>query len=162
MRFLFSFLVLFSAMQIALTQSGDSTVEQLLIDHITVAPAGHLIGALYPEDGVRAIGRRLVSSRARLNVRPGCEGIELYLLMIAGVLAFPASWRHRLVGLAVGVSAAFALNQLRMLALYTAARDYGEYFDLMHAYLAPITAVALLMVVFGVWVSRVAAGPEAT
>lgn len=158
-RFLAVFLTLFSVMQLALLRAEDTAAERVLIDAMTVAPAGQLLAVLYPDDRVRTAGRKIISSEARLTVRPGCEGTELYLLLIAAVLAFPASWRKRLTGVAAGLLVAFLLNQTRLLALYIALRDHGRHFELMHAYVTPVAAVALLVIAFVYWSSRAAATP---
>jgi exosortase/archaeosortase family protein len=88
---------------------------------------------------------------------PGCEGTELFVLLIAGVLAFPASWPAKLRGLALGLTLAFALNQLRVIGLYAVVRDHASAFDLVHGFVAPTALVVALGAYFWSWSGRAAA-----
>src|SRR5882724_7706310 len=47
-------------------------------------------------------GTIIQSSRFAVNIRNGCNGVEAMLIFLAAVLAFPASWRARLLGLGLG------------------------------------------------------------
>jgi exosortase family protein XrtM len=92
----------------------------------------------------------------RLNILPGCEGTELFFLLIAGVIAFPATWRAKLAGLALGLPLVFALNVVRVAGLYVTVRDFPAQFELVHGYVAPTAFVALLGVFFLVWSAHAA------
>ena len=67
--------------------------------------------------------------------------IVLFLLLCAGVLAFPARWSAKLWGLLAGLPLAFVLNQLRVVLLYAVVRDHSSQFELIHAYIAPTAFV---------------------
>lgn len=154
LRFLGVFAAVFAALQYGMLKSENTAVERLLIDRATVSVAAAFADRVFPDDQVRAIGHMLVSSRARLNVLRGCEGTDLLFLVIAGVVAFPASWRSRLPALAGGIALAYSLNQLRILALYYTLRDARQYFELMHAYLAPTAAIVAIALFFWSWTAR--------
>jgi len=148
-RFVALFALLFGALQLALVKTRAPVADWLV-----AAPAGWALARALPEDRVAVRANEVYSARVRLNVLPGCEGTELFFLLIAGVLAFPASWRAKLAGLALGLPLVFALNVLRVGALYVTVRDFPEQFELVHGYVAPTAFVALLGVFFWGWTAR--------
>ena len=148
------FVAIFAALQFGMLKTEGTAMERLLIDHATVGVAAAFTALVFPHDQVRAEGPALVSSRVRLNVLRGCEGTDLLFLVIAGTLAFPASWRSRLLALAGGAVLAYSLNQLRILALYYTIREARDYFELVHAYLAPTLLIVLIALYFWSWTLR--------
>jgi len=145
-RFLAVFVAIFTLLQLAAVTSRD-----YVADWLVAWPARFTLGALYPDDGVVVVANRIESQHVRLNILPGCEGTELFILLIAGVLAYPAGLRAKLRGLSLGLPLAFALNQLRVAALYGVVRDEPNLFDLVHGYLAPTALVVALGLYYWVW-----------
>jgi exosortase family protein XrtM len=148
------FVALFVALQGGLVAAADSATERFLIDTATVRVAAAAIQSVDPHAGVRAVGSRLDSSAARLNVLRGCEGTELYVLWIAAVLAFPASAAARATALVAGLAFAYLLNQARIIGLFYIVRDARPAFELAHGYLAPSLLVVLLALAFWWWAGR--------
>lgn len=145
------FLAIFSALQLAMIRAEGSPFERVLIDEMTVAASAALLARIYPRDDVRSSGYSIESRRVRLNVLRGCEGTQLYFLVIGGVLAIPASVRSRCTALLGGLALAYALNLGRIAALYAAARDARAQFELLHAYVAPTALVAVLALSLWLW-----------
>lgn len=150
-RFLAIFVATFTVLQLAAVTS-----RHYVSDWLVARPAELTLAAVYPDDGVVVDANRIESARVRLNILPGCEGTELFVLLIAGIAAFPAPLRAKLLGLAVGLSLAFALNQLRVVALYAVVRDHLRAFELVHGYLAPTALVVALGAYFWLWTGRAA------
>lgn len=148
------FVALFVALQGGLLVASGSAVERFLIDTATVRVAAAAIDRIDPDAGVRAVGSRLDSGAARLNVLRGCEGTELYFLWIAAVLAFPATAAARATALLVGLAFAYLLNQARIIGLFYVVRDARPAFELAHGYLAPTLLVVLLALAFWWWAGR--------
>ena len=53
-----------------------------------------------------------------ISIERGCNGIEAMIVLTAAVLAFPAPWKHRLAGLAIGFVAIQGLNLVRIISLF--------------------------------------------
>lgn len=149
-RFVVLFALLFGALQLALVRT-----QAPVADWLVAAPAGWALAHVLPGDRVAVHANEVRSVRVRLNILPGCEGTELFFLLIAGVLAFPASWSAKVAGLALGLPLVFALNVVRVAALYVTVRDFPAQFELVHAYVAPTAFVALLGVFFWWWTAHV-------
>lgn len=140
------FAALYGALQWAYQASRGAGAGRWLIDHLTVAPAAALIRALYPDDGVLAQGTRLVWPGGRMQLLAGCDGFEVLALFVPAVLVAPVSWRRGLAMLALGAALIWSLNQLRLLALYSAFRYWRDTFDALHTVWGPLV---MLSIVFG-------------
>ena len=59
------------------------------------------------DPGVVAVGKvlRSASNGFAVSIEAGCNGIEASLVLVAAVLAFPAPWRSKVVGLVAGLGA---------------------------------------------------------
>lgn len=149
-----AFTALFFAMQTWYASARGSWVEQLVIDHLTVAPAAWLINLLDPEVGVLAMGSKLRAPGGGINVLNGCEGTDVLFLLVAGLLISPLSWRARLAGALVGAALVFALNQVRVVALFYAFRADRELFGLLHGVVTPVVLIAAIAIFYMIWLRR--------
>jgi hypothetical protein len=105
LRFVALFALIFAALQLALVMTRAPVADWLV-----AAPAARTLSLAVPGDQVRARANQIYSTHVRLNVLPGCEGTELFFLLLAGVAAFPSSWRAKLVGLVLGLPLVFVLE----------------------------------------------------
>jgi exosortase/archaeosortase family protein len=151
---LLAFALLFFGLQWAYGQARGSTLERVVIEWGTVAPAVALLGTFWPELAARAIGPRIAAEGTSLNVLNGCEGTDVAFLLLAGMLLAPIGWRARLAGLAVGFVLVFALNQVRVLALFHALRADPLWFERLHGLVAPLLLVMALGLFFAGWIER--------
>jgi exosortase family protein XrtM len=156
-----AFLGLFLALQAGYSSSRGGALERLVIDQATVRTAAALIDTLSPELQVRADGPRLRAPGGGLNVLNGCEGTDVAFLLVAAMAVAPLPWRRRVLGLALGLPLVFALNQLRVLALFYAFRSDRSWFELLHGAVAPLLLVLAVGLFFIVWLNRGAARPAA-
>lgn len=136
------FLALFVGLQLLWGKHRGTAIERAIIDGATVGTAVALIDALTPAVNARAEGARIRAAGGGLNIRNGCEGLDIAFLMIAGILALPMPPKRRVTALALGILLAFALNQARVLALFYANRSDRALFELLHGTLAPVVLVA--------------------
>lgn len=70
-----------------------------------------------------------------VSIEAGCNGIEAYIVLVAAVLAFPARWHQKLVGLGAGFIAVQGLNVLRVISLFYLGQWNRAVFDFAHEYL---------------------------
>lgn len=149
-KMLLAFVVLYGAW----AALGSGAAHRLLLERAVVEPAVALVNAVSPGEAARAQGPALVSARARLSVREGCDGLDAVLLLAAAFLAAPLPWRRRLAGLALGVALVYGLNQARVVALWFALRNDRETFSLLHGFVAPAVLVAACCGFFAWWLWR--------
>ena len=73
------------------------------------------------------------------------------LLLVAAMIAFPAPWKRRLVGIVSGVGLLSVVNLLRIVALYQINIHAPRAFEFIHAEVFPLVMVVLAVGAFGVW-----------
>ena len=78
-----------------------------------------------------------------LEIDRSCLGLEIHMLFVAAVVAFPVAWRRRLAGVAIGVAVLLVLNQVRIMTLVVLAPYDERVLELGHVWVWPI----LLMVI---------------
>lgn len=96
------------------------------------------------------------SPKFTLSIAMGCDGVEATCLFLAGVLAFPTSWRARLVGLAVGVPLIQLINVARLVGLYYAGIFLPSVIEEVHIYVAQAIVIFLSTAILIYWLERVA------
>jgi len=92
-----------------------------------------------------------------IEMKDGCNGINVMILLWAAVLAFPAPWKMKALGLAAGSLMIQILNVARFISLFYLGQYSTTWFEFAHAYLWETLLILDTMVVFGLWVSRVSA-----
>jgi len=90
-----------------------------------------------------------------VEMRDGCNAINVTILLWSAVLAFPAPWKMKALGLVVGSTIVQMLNMVRFISLFYIGQYSMDWFDFAHAYLWESLLVLDTMVVFWLWVKRV-------
>jgi exosortase H (IPTLxxWG-CTERM-specific) len=87
-----------------------------------------------------------------VSIEAGCNGVEATIVLVAAILAFPASWPRRLAGLAAGIVAVQGLNVVRVISLFYLGQWNFEVFEWAHLYLWQALIMLDVLVVFLIWV----------
>jgi exosortase H (IPTLxxWG-CTERM-specific) len=90
-----------------------------------------------------------------VEMRDGCNAINVTILLWSAILAFPAPWNIKAVGLAAGSVIVQALNIVRFITLFYLGQYSMRWFDFAHGYLWESLLVLDTLVVFGLWAQRV-------
>jgi exosortase H (IPTLxxWG-CTERM-specific) len=90
-----------------------------------------------------------------VEMKDGCNGINVTVLLWAAILAFPAPWKLKAYGLAAGSLAIQLLNVTRFISLFYLGQYSAAWFEFAHAYLWETLLVLDTIVVFWLWVGRV-------
>jgi exosortase family protein XrtM len=148
------FLVIFALLMGAFEASRGTAVERLLVDDGILVPTTALIGVLAPREHIDLVGHSIRSPTSRLNVTRGCEGIEVVLLLFAGVLAFPATWQARAEGLVIGFAVAYILAVARLIALHFTLRYAPGAWEALHGLVLPLGPIVVVTLYFLHWSGR--------
>lgn len=100
--------------------------------------AGGVLGLF--ESGIVVSGANIVG-RFPMEIVRNCDAIEINILFVSAVLAFPATWRRRGIALSVGLPALVALNVLRICLLYFVGVHAPERFAVVHEQVFPLLLV---------------------
>lgn len=153
-RFALKFMVAFLVLMGAFEASRGSAFERFVVERLILAPTVAAIDLVTPGERVTLVGRTLVSpSGANLRVTRGCEGVEMFLLLIAAIIAFPASSGRRIQGLLMGALVAYALSVSRLMMLHYVLRYSPEAWEALHGFVLPLGPVVLLAIFFLRWSS---------
>ena len=90
-----------------------------------------------------------------VSIEAGCNGVEATLVLLAAMLAFPAPWKHKAVGLVIGILAVQLLNILRVISLFYLGQWNYDVFEWAHLYVWQALIMLDVLVVWLIWVRRV-------
>ena len=107
-------------------------------------------------ENVRVAGTTITSPRFGVNINNGCNGVEAMLILLASIVAFPASMKARAVGLLLGAVVVQVLNFIRIITLYLLGAYQPRLFDLFHTAVWQIVIILAAIGFFLVWSARVA------
>ena len=110
-----------------------------------------LIHFIAPLEQVSAVHNHLQSPLADLVIVRGCDGAGVLFLVMAAILAFPASLKQKLIGLLLGVAFMYTLNLVRIIGLYFVVAYHNDWFLLVHTYLAPTLFIIVACLFFAWW-----------
>jgi exosortase H (IPTLxxWG-CTERM-specific) len=106
-------------------------------------------------------GTVIQSALFAVDVKNGCNGIEAALLLVAAMLAFPASAKARAIGLAIGLAAIQGVNLVRIVSLFWLGAHRRDVFDLFHAAIWQTLLILLAVGIFLAWGKRLRRGEGA-
>jgi exosortase H (IPTLxxWG-CTERM-specific) len=109
------------------------------------------------DPSVAAHGKMLLNpySGFFVTIEAGCNGIEAALILIAAMLAFPAPWRHKAIGIAAGLLAVQALNVVRVVSLFYLGQWNAAAFEWAHLYAWQVLIMIDVLVVWLVWIRMI-------
>lgn len=94
---------------------------------------------------------RSLTNGAAVAIQPGCNGVEAVICLTAAILAFPAPWLHKLLGLVSGSVAIQLLNIVRIISLFYLLQWDRAVFEWAHLYLWQALIILDAMIIFILW-----------
>ena len=89
-----------------------------------------------------------------LDVRFGCNGLEAVMIYSIAVLAYPAHWKKKIVGIAAGFLLLQAANILRIVLLVYSGMHLKNFFQYIHTYIAQTIMIILSLILFFLYLDR--------
>ncbi|MEL7060866.1 MAG: exosortase H [Acidobacteriota bacterium] len=102
-------------------------------------------------------GTGLSNDRFRVNIKNGCNGVETMIIFLAAVVAFPATWKAKAIGLTVGIVAIQAVNLIRVVALFLTGVYWPSLFDSSHTVIWQTIVILFGVLLWIFWAQRFAA-----
>ena len=157
-RFVVLFLVILGASftVIAFRQVNDAVVEPY------TAFIARMSGGCLRIFGEAATvtGCEVKSPRFAVTIFNGCNGLITSLVFISAVLAFPAGWRAKLIGVVGGLVAIQIINLVRIVSLFYIGVYLPQYFSDAHVLLWQSLVLISGAALWVMWAGR-AASPRA-
>jgi len=110
---------------------------------------------------VDRVGSALYVARTSVQIVADCSPHMPFLIYAAVLLAFPASWLQRLIGIVFGAVVIHLFNTLRIMALIWVLGWRGSWFDFAHVYLWQTGTILVVFVTFALWIRLLAPRPKA-
>jgi exosortase H (IPTLxxWG-CTERM-specific) len=105
------------------------------------------------DDQVAASGKIISSLKNgfAVEIQPGCNGIEALIILFSAIVAFPSTWKQKLVGLTIGFFAIQGLNLVRIISLFYMGQYSMVAFKWFHLYLWQALIILDALVVWLLW-----------
>jgi exosortase H (IPTLxxWG-CTERM-specific) len=149
------FALVFTVVLIALfTLELLGPVQRAVIQPFTASLAKISAAIIMPfDDSVLSYGRILQhrDSQFAVSIEAGCNGVEAAIVLIAGILAFPAPWSRKVVAIVLGFLAIQFMNIARIVSLFYLGQWNLDIFTWTHLYLWPVLIMLDVLVVFIVY-----------
>ena len=129
-------------------------VQEAVIQPFTGLLAALSTAIILPfDDTVIAHDRILRDSTTgfAVSIEAGCNGVEAAIVLIAGVVAFPASVKHKIMAILAGFLFVQALNIVRIISLFYLGQWNHTVFEWFHLYLWPVLIMLDVLVVFAIY-----------
>ena len=113
------------------------------------------------DGSVHASGKIISSTKSgfAVSIEAGCNGVEATIVLLAAILAFPAPWKHKLMGLAAGIVAVQALNVVRVISLFYLGQWNRDVFEWAHLYVWQALIMLDALIVWLLWLRTLPASP---
>ena len=130
-------------------------VDQHVILPFTAAIAKVSVGIVSLFDAHAVAYGKVLQSTANgfaISIERGCNGVEAVIILVSAMLAFPAPWKSRLIGIALGFVAIQALNLVRIISLFYLGQWNMKVFEWAHLYVWQALIMLDVLVVWLVWI----------
>ncbi len=112
-----------------------------------------IIGILGVE--AQSYGSIIQQAGFAVDIKRGCDGVVASILLISACLAYPFSWKNRLLGTLIGYALIFTLNMVRIVGLFLIGLGGSDQlFDFFHTYVSQFAVIAVTMVFWIYWAGR--------
>lgn len=88
-----------------------------------------------------------------LDVRFGCNGLEAVMIYSVAVIAFPSTWKKRLIGIAAGFLIIQVINIIRIAVLAYSGVYFRNLFEYIHIYVAQGMMIAVSLGIFFIYLN---------
>lgn len=95
-----------------------------------------------------------------VSIEAGCNGVEATIVLIAAVIAYPASWRARIVAIMLGFLAIQVMNLARIISLFYLGNWNMAFFEWIHLYLWPALIMLDVLIVFIIYLRYLTGEPQ--
>lgn len=150
-KFLFLFfLLLVSLFVIELT----APAQKYFVQPFTALLASISISLIHLfDDNVMSYGVVIYNTvnQFAVSIEAGCNGIEASIILFSAIMAFPRSWKSRLLGVVVGLLSLHAVNIVRIISLFYIGQWNMTVFEWAHLYLWQALIMLDVFVVFLLW-----------
>ena len=101
----------------------------------------------------------ITSSRFSVNVVQGCDSIYPTAMLWAAFLAYPSTWKSKLIGIIGGAIVLFIVNIIRIVTMFYIGMYFPSLFDMVHVYAWQALFILLTLAVWLLWAVKISKAP---
>jgi archaeosortase B (VPXXXP-CTERM-specific) len=103
----------------------------------------------------RVSGRIVSLPNFSIEVVGECTGLYEMLIFLAAVIAYPAGWKKKALGAALGIPLLYLINIVRMVFITAVGNWSPSTFELMHLYFWQVAMILIIVAVWVLWIEKV-------
>ena len=150
------FLLLFAALLVGLLAAElTPPLQRAVVEPWTALLARASVALVTLFDSHAAASGKVILSTANgfaISIEAGCNGVEAAIVLISAMLAFPAPWKHRAIGILAGLLAVQMLNVVRVISLFYLGQWSTRAFEWAHLYVWQGLIMLDVLIVWLVWI----------
>lgn len=104
-------------------------------------------------------GTIMGSGAFEVDVAPACSGAVPMSIYLSAVLAYPATWASKRLGVWLGIGVIFVVNVGRVTALFLIGLYFQQIFHETHVYVAQALVICVAVAMWLFWATRYADAP---
>ena len=151
---IFKFIVIFISMLVLLFLLFYFMEDSLDFMRTSTADITAFFSNIFGMDA-KASGTSLILSTMTFEIIHECTGIFALMIYFSCTIAYPTTWRHKIIGIAIGFPFILAMNLMRMIILVYIAGYHQDIFDYVHSYLWQGTFIIFVILIWFLWIEKV-------
>ena len=136
---------------VLIIMAGNETVMNGIQRTLALFSSGIL--NLFGQDTV-VIGTTVQSITFGITVVTACTGIFITGLFLIAVIAFPARWISKLIGVGIGIGGIFLVNIVRLVSLYFIGVHWPGFLDQAHQLIWQSLLIVIAVALWLLWAGR--------
>jgi archaeosortase B (VPXXXP-CTERM-specific) len=104
---------------------------------------------------VRVSGRLVSLPNFSMEVVGECTGLYEMLIFLAAMIAYPSSWKKKLIGAVLGIPFLYVINIIRMIFISLVANWSPKTFDFLHLYFWQVAMILIIVSTWVLWIEKV-------
>jgi exosortase H (IPTLxxWG-CTERM-specific) len=104
-------------------------------------------------------GTSIMSPRFSVDVVQGCDSIYPTAMLWAALLAYPSTWKSKLIGMVGGAIVLFVINIIRIVTMFYIGVFVPSLFDMVHVYAWQALFILLTLAVWLFWAAKISRTP---
>jgi archaeosortase B (VPXXXP-CTERM-specific) len=100
-------------------------------------------------------GRVVSLSNFSMEVVGECTGLYEMLIFLAAMIAYPSSYKKKLIGAALGLPLLYVINIIRMIFIAVVGNWSPQTFNFMHLYFWQVAMILIIVSVWILWIEKI-------
>ena len=128
------------------------------VNQLTAAASGGLVNLFGGK--VEVVSTQLSSPAGGVSIAEGCNSVYVTILFLAGVFAFPTTWKKKWLGALLGTVALFVINLVRVVTLFYLSGSNAWLFQEAHLHIWQFAIILIGGLLWLLWYDKIVKEPK--